>query len=381
MSVVHVCFVSSNLYPVLTGADLPFVGGAEVQQAIIVRALRRRGYRVSVLTRDHGVAPGARPEGIEIHTLPELAGRGIKGLRWLHPRLTDIVDALRRIDPDVVYFRAAGGPLAACAWYARRHGKRLLYAAASDSNFRLGAASRLEPREAWLYRAALRRCDAVLVQNQAQHELLRRHFGMEGIVVPNCYEEADVQPGRADGPVIWVGTVKPLKRPELFLELAARFPQRRFVLVGGDGIGGVEGQRYVAAIAARARALPNVEMTGFVPFAQVGRHYDGAAALVNTSEVEGFPNTFLQAWVRGIPTLSFVAPAAPDGSTGTLACDDLDAMARTLGGLLGGSAAWQQAGEAASATFARWHAVDAVIGRYDELLSSLSGAALGAQPC
>lgn len=373
----HVCFVSFTLYPVLVGADIPVVGGAEVQQTMIARALLRRGYRVSVLTKDYGVPPSVTPGGIEVHHLPPLPGRGVKGLRWLHPRLSEVVAALRRIDPDVVYFRAAGGVLAACAWYARRAGKQLVYAAASDADFLPGRQCLLERHDAWLYRRGLSHCDTVLVQNQEQLALLARHHRVQGRVVPNCYEEPGCLAGDADGPVIWVGTVKALKRPELFVELARAFPQRRFVMVGGPG-GDAASRACFEALQAQAAAVPNLEVAGFVPFAQVGRRYDGAAALLNTSEVEGFPNTFLQAWIRGVPSLSFVAPRAADGSSGTIACSDSADMALRLGALLRDRAAWQQASRAAAAHFERWHSLARVADHYDQVFAAAPVPAMAA---
>jgi glycosyltransferase involved in cell wall biosynthesis len=373
----HVCFVSNTLYPVLVGADIPVVGGAEVQQTMIARALLRRGYRVSVLTKDYGVPPSVTPEGIALHHLPPLPGRGLKGLRWIHPRLTDVVQGLQRIAPDIVYFRAAGGALAACAWYTRRFGKQLVYAAASDADFRPGRLFALERREAWLYRKALPFCDAVLVQNQDQLDLLAHHHRLQGRVVPNCYEEPGWRAGEPEGPVIWVGTVKPLKRPELFVELAQAFPQRRFVLVGGPG-GDAASRACFEAVRAQAAALPNLELAGFVPFAQVGRCYDGAAALVNTSAVEGLPNTFLQAWIRGVPSLSFVAPRAADGSTGTIACSSAADMALRLGALLRERAAWQQAARAATTHFERWHSPARVAEHYDQVFAAPAVPAMAA---
>jgi hypothetical protein len=64
-----------------------------------------------------------------------------------------------------------------------------------------------------------------------------------------------------------------------------------------------------------------------VPYAEVGTHFDGAALVLNTSDYEGLPNTFMQAWLRGIPTLSFVRPESAPGCSGTIACDGLDDMA------------------------------------------------------
>ncbi|MCB2141254.1 hypothetical protein KQH27_00940, partial [bacterium] len=47
---------------------------------------------------------------------------------------------------------------------------------------------------------------------------------------------------------------------------------------------------------------------GFLPPAEVESILDSALVLLNTSELEGFPNTFLQAWRRGLPVISFFDP-------------------------------------------------------------------------
>ena len=140
MSKPHVCFVAAHIYPVLVPASgLGFVGGAEVQQAVQMRALQRAGYRISVLTKDEGQPEVVDCEGIAIHRVPSDAGRGLPGTRFLYPRMTDVVAALRRIDPDVVFVQTASEQVAAAALYARLAGKRLVFAGASDPDFARGA--------------------------------------------------------------------------------------------------------------------------------------------------------------------------------------------------------------------------------------------------
>jgi glycosyltransferase involved in cell wall biosynthesis len=366
----HVCFVSPTIYPLLVESGPPVAGGAEVQQVMIARALRGRGHRVSVLTSGPAGSRRTVVDGIEVHCTPPVGTRGLPGLRRIHPRLTEIVAGLRRIDPDVVYFRSASGILAACAWYARRSGRRLFYAAAHDHDFLPGRIFGLERRELLLYRAGLRWCDEVIVQNRQQQALLRERFGRDARVVPNCYAERGARPGSADGPVLWVGTVKPVKWPELFLDLASRCPGRRFVMVGGPASERPAALEYYRGIEAQARRHANVDFTGFVPFGRVGALYDGACVLVNTSMAEGFPNTFLQAWVRGVPSVSFVAPAIGDDATGTICCDDLDGMARALARLLHDRGAWAEASSRAMRHFERTHSVEAVHSLYENLLAS-----------
>jgi glycosyltransferase involved in cell wall biosynthesis len=45
-----------------------------------------------------------------------------------------------------------------------------------------------------------------------------------------------------------------------------------------------------------------------VPYPEVGGLFERARVLVNTSETEGFPNTYLQAWSHGAPVVTFLDP-------------------------------------------------------------------------
>lgn len=372
MRLPHICFLAPEIYPVLAPSPkVASAGGAEVQQVVIGRALARAGYHVSMLSKNYGQGAKVSIDGLDVYRLPTGGRRGIKGLRFVHPRLTDAFSLLDRIGPDIVYVRAASAYVAAAAAYARLRRRKLVYAAAHDDDFRIGRQAIPKSHDGVLFRLGLRRADGVLVQNVVQKELLRAHYGLSAEIIPNAYVEPGALPADVAGPVVWVGSVKPVKRPDLFLDLAAGLPQQRFVMAGGPGVG-KDAVAYFADIEARAREVPNVEFLGFVPFDQVGRVFDGAAALVNTSDSEGFPNTFLQAWVRGVPTFSFVAPEIERGETGTHACADLDELTNVLRAVIGDATAWQAASAQALDHFKKRHSLEGALERYNAFFKRLT---------
>jgi len=360
-----VCFVAPAAYPILARQlHIQTVGGAEVQQVILARELARRGHRVSMLCMDYGQADGIQIDGVTVYRSHK-PDEGLPVLRFLHPRLTSVWAALRRANAQVYYQRAASALTGQVVAYARLHQRAAVFASASDMDFVPGLPWIALARDRALFRWGARRADAIVVQTDRQVADCQRSFQRKPVRVASCYAPTG-QAGDPGGPVLWVGTVKPLKQPHLFVALARSLPGRRFQLIGGGSPGDM------AALKAQAADVPNLQVVGFVPYAEIEPWFDGASVIVNTSTSEGFPNTFLQAWSRGIPSLSFFDPGVSHlGQAVGLVAADPQALASQLAGLLSSAGAWRRASELARACFDTHHTVTGAADAYEALFAGL----------
>lgn len=371
----RVCFLAQTTWPVLAGVrDIPVIGGAELQQAVIARTLARRGYEVTMISLDYGQPEGTVIDGVRILNMHK-PDEGIRVVRFVYPRLTSLWSALRRADADVYYQRTAAACTGFLAAFCRMYGRRSIYAGASDVDFLPGRQDIAFARDRWLFEYGLRRVDTVLAQNPFQQEAVRKHYGREALLIPNCFKPPEVSAPGPGGYVLWVATVRPQKRPEVLIEMARRLPQHRFVVIGGRDPGR-RGEQYAESIHESAARLPNVEVKGFLPFAEADRYFAGARVVLNTSAYEGFPNTFLQAWSRGVPTLAFVDTGSRHGDEPVydVAGDVDDAVAR-LDRLMSDESAWQRASRRANEHFHSRHSLDAVAGLYEAEIGRLTGVA------
>lgn len=360
----HVCFVAPNTWPVLADdRSVPVVGGAEVQQALLATSLARHGYRVSMICLDYGQPECATVNGVTVWKIcPPDAG--IPMLRFVHPRLTSLWSALKRVDADIYYQRTSAVATGFVAAFCARHGKRSIYAGASDADFAPGLEHLRYARDRWIFRYGLRTVDRIIVQNPLQQDRVLANYGRSSVLIPNCY--APPPHARADraGYVLWAGGVRPQKRPEVLLELVRALPQHRFVMIGG-GKRSRAGEEYAGAIRAAAAKLPNLESTGFLPFAEADRRFNGARVVVSTSLDEGFPNVFLQAWARGVPTVAFVDPISPGrGRPFHHVVADLAQARAEVDRLMSDDLAWRDASQRSLAHFRDNYSVEAVIGAY-----------------
>ena len=376
-----IAFVAPHAYPVLAGTrELRFVGGAEVQQVAIATELVRRGYRVSMLSLDYGQREGELVRGIRLLKMCTPNG-GWPGVRYLYPRLTSLWGAMRRAAADVYYQRSSGAATGFVAAFTRRHDLVSIFAGAHDSDFEPALPLIRYARDRMLYRWGLRHVSRVVAQTERQQQRCLEVFGREAMRIDSCYAHRGA-PAQHDGVILWVATIKPSKQPELLVELAARLPQYRFRMVGGPE-SGAAAQELWRRLQARAAELPNLELTGFVAFADVEPYFDGASLFVNTSSGEGFPNTFLQAWSRGMPTVSFFdAGATVDGVGVGRVAGSVGEMALAVQSLKCDRDAWNDAGSRARRRFERHHSPQIVVDAYEGLIldAAAGGKALRRTP-
>ena len=373
MNLARLCFVAPAAYPVLAGSRLfPVVGGAEVQQSYLAREFVRRGYAVSMICMDYGQPDPCAVDGITVHRMHAPAA-GLPVVRFLHPRLTSLWAAMGRADADIYYQRAQGALTAFVAAFCRSRGRFSVYASASDADFNPRAPFIRFGRDRVLYRWGLRHVSGIAAQSERQRQALARRYGRDAAIVPSGYDHTGT-PSRPGGVILWVGTIKRIKSPELFIDLARRCPNYRFRLVGG---GAPDESKLFDCICRKAGTLPNVERTGFVPLVEVEKHFDEGSLLVNTSETEGFPNTFLQAWSRGMPTVSFFDPGARwrEHKVGEVA-SSLDDMANRVRSLMQDELRWRRAGSICHEYFSGHHSVGRAADAYEALFDRLQSSAM-----
>jgi glycosyltransferase involved in cell wall biosynthesis len=370
--------VAPKIYPVLFGDKLiESVGGAEVQQAFIARGLRDAGYRVSVASFDYGQADDAEIDGIRVYKIHQ-KGWNIPIIRYFHPHLTSIWDVMHRADADIYYQRCAGAYAAIMAAFARWHGRKFIYAGACDKDFIPHDKTLVKLwRDRWLFTLGLHWADAIVAQNPCQVEACHKWHQREANLIFNGYPPPPGTKASNDGVVLWVSVMRQMKRPDVLLDLAERLPHIRFRMIGGRSTTGQENE-YYDHIEARARTLANVEFIGFVPYSEVEKYYDDARLFVSTSEFEGFPNTFLQCWARGVPTVSFVDCGARDGGRplGAVVAN-LDEMTAAVDQYWHDDVCLATEGARAQGYFNLNHAPQVIIAKYCELLDRVMAKRAG----
>jgi glycosyltransferase involved in cell wall biosynthesis len=369
----RICFVAPSAYNLISGRlELTHIGGAEVQQLLVARALARRGYQVSFVSYDYGQPDGILHGGLLVWKSCR-PGAGLPGLRFLHPRWTGLWSALARANADFYYKRCGSSEAGQVALWCRLHKRGFIFAAAVDGDCERSLPVLKTARERVLYRYGLRRADRIIAQTETQVELLRESFGLESVLIRSCTEEPPESersgPGQYDRSVLWVGRIIEQKRPELLLDLAQGSPDLRFDLVGDCNLA----SGYARSIVERARKLPNVVVHGAVAREVLGGLYRRAALLLCTSSFEGFPNVFLEAWARGVPT---VATLDPDGliernglgAVGVGSGDLLSALKR----FVDDPALRDACSRRARRFFLENHTVDLSAAGYHDLLQSLA---------
>ena len=358
---MKICFVGFHNLPVLAPEYRRHtIGGEAVQQTLLGRALARRGHDVSMVVADYGQRDGAEWEAIRVFKAFRLEA-GLPAVRFVHPRWTGMWSALARADADLYYTSCAGMQVGLVALFCRSFRRRFVFRTASDTDCdRSGLLVRFA-RDRWLYAYGLRRANAILVQSASQAETLARNYGLAGRVA-GMLVETPLPVAVRDIDVLWVSNIRREKRPDRVLELAGRLPEVKVHMVGGSLPG--EEALYLD-IRLTATATANVSFHGRLSYWDANELYGRAKLLVNTSDVEGFPNSYLQAWIRGVPVVTLIDPDGVIEREGLgVAAGSAAQIPSAISHLLSNPAAWKAASDRCRAFMAREYGEDRVLAPY-----------------
>ncbi|MFC2015653.1 glycosyltransferase family 4 protein [Chloroflexota bacterium] len=170
--------------------------------------------------------------------------------------------------------------------------------------------------------------------------------------------------------VCFLGRFDPVKKPEVFFELAREFPKVRFVAIGT-----AENPRRDRELREKYAGIPNLQLTGFIDQFVSGGVYDllgQSWIVINTSAKEALPVSFLEA---AACRCAIISPHDADGFATKFGRHVQNAdFAGALESLLSNDE-WRSRGQAAYEYVKQTHEVGAVVDRHlVEYQAVLAGA-------
>ena len=338
-----ICFVAHNAYSALTGRNVDHVGGVERQQAMMADWLSAQGNEVTVITWGQNESIEQNDAGVKLQYLCKKSA-GLPVLRFIFPRWLSLIGALRKVDADIYYYNLGDLALGQIVAWSKRNRKTVVYSVSSESVCNSDLRGVLSLRERLFYRFGVRNVDNIIVQTATQSKLMREEFGRDTKLLPMPCADLAAAGNAARPPlaqttprVLWVGRLSKEKRPSWILDIAEKCPGLHFDVVGRAN----QNTDYSQQFLRRAGSMKNVAVHGAVKHDEIGRFYQNAQAIMCTSEYEGFPNVFLEAWSMGLPTVTTFDPDSIvlDESLGFVS-SSVSQVADDLQALMGDDTAW-----------------------------------------
>lgn len=376
MATHDICIVGLKCYDLLARAAVPkYLGGIEKQLVSLARGLVESGIRVSFITYDHGQPDGIEHDGITVYkSYPPTAG--IPGIRFVHPRMTGLWAAMKRADASVYVQMGAGSETGVTALGCRKD-KKFVFFVASDTDCVKALPKLPSGREKILYKFGLRSASIVFSQTMKQHEMLLEAFSQDSEVIPLpctwAIPDKDYVPKKFPSPgtahILWVGRIIEIKRLEWFIDAAEQCPNFHFDVVGTPNVD----SEYFSNLRSRMANMDNLTMHGRVSDAALVDLYNSASLLCCTSEIEGFPTTFLEAWNYGIPVVTTFDPDNIIQQNG-IGCviETKEQLVETIKDLLSAPERWNQLSCDSRKFFCKNYTSRALMPRFEEIFSRLA---------
>lgn len=279
-----------------------FKGGAEYQTYLLAEHLTRLNIEVIYLSLGYDQIDSVRVEkNIKVYSL-EITPIDKYSLYFLLKKRIEKI--LKLENPDIIYQRVLDSFSFHVSSIAQSMHKPYYLHIADMYSLSFTADLRGVLRK-YMFNKIVARAPQIIIQTEAQRNLLQKlgvepHFKIYNLHPSPSREILRGEPGNKK--ILWIGSSRKVKQMELFLDLAADFKDvsnYEFYIIGR-----IEQNEYSASLRRKIQISSNVNYLGELDNSKVNDILSVSDLLVNTSQSEGFSNTFIQAWLRGIPVLS-----------------------------------------------------------------------------
>ena len=282
-------------------------GGSECQSYLIANTLRNEKFDVFFLTFGYAADKIITKEGYRIYSIAHsriLAKFG-KPYFLYYFKIRKILSKER---PDIVYRRMGSAILGILSLLKKKLNFRLIWACAhiNDLNrFKVHRFKKFLNTFDDIFRIyGIKRADKIFVQTIEQKKLLLKYYNRGSMLFPNLHPVPtnEIIKSNTQIIVLWIANFKTWKQPELFLKLAERlndYQNVKFIMVGRAAFG-----KFIEKLNKKMRKLEKFCYKGELSIEDVNKLLSKAHIFINTSLYEGFPNTFIQSWMRKIPSIS-----------------------------------------------------------------------------
>lgn len=299
-----ICFILPNYFKFLKG-------GAELQAYVLAKKLSEK-YEVHYIFESSKKFFDKKvlyDDGLLLHPIKRYRNKIFGKLFFLN--FKELLSLIDDINPDIIYQRGAKPYLGILSKLWNRNNKKLILGISMDLNCSKKEILNLDWNffslpskifDSFFYFTGVKNADIIISQNKHQQKLLKENFNRSSFLISNGLPLPE-PPFNKKKPLLisWIANIKPIKKPEIFINLAEKCKDLdvKFVYAGRPSK-----NNYQKILIKQTEKLQNLEYLGEIPFKETNRLLSKSSLLINTSETEGFSNTFIQAWLRETPVIT-----------------------------------------------------------------------------
>lgn len=288
---IRLVFVSTLAYNYFFPGKIKQAGGHTRIVNLAKEFALRPEYDVFCITGDFGQKDYIKKEGVTLIKAPI-----DNPLSFIN-----VISKIKNIKPDVLVDFCASPRLFLYYLLKKTTGLKYVFLTANDTDVN-GDYKKIENRlYYYFYLIGLKNADKVVAQVPLHKELLFKRYKIKSTLVLSPYLTLTKKEKPSPSIILWVGRAAHYKRPELFVQLAQCFPSQKFVMICNASS---YDRGFIKSVKDGKNIPDNLEFHEYVPYPAMISFYEQAKFLVNTSDTEGFPNTFIEAAATQTPVLS-----------------------------------------------------------------------------